>query len=65
MLLDPQLLADTRTWLARAAEDLRAAKHAFSAGKKKETGCSFCRSDVGLSIIPPSCKKEVYVSSLQ
>jgi len=31
MLLDPQLLADTRTWLARAAEDLRAAKHAFSA----------------------------------
>ena len=32
MSLDAQLLADTRTWLARAAKDLRAARHAFSAG---------------------------------
>ena len=31
MLHDPQRLADTRSWLMRAAEDLRAAEHDLTA----------------------------------
>ena len=31
MSLDPQLITETKEWLTKAAEDLRAAKHAFGA----------------------------------